>query len=322
MIDILTLVTPFFLVIGCGYLAGRIGLVETTALKSLNSYLLYFALPGMFISRLSDIDLAQAFDVRLLVAFVAGNFVIWLISTVIQRSVFKNNLSETAAINTAAGWGNSGYMGIPLSVGLLGSIGLLHAFALLAADILVLSALAFVLHGLHSNGGHMDPLALIREVSKALFLNPFLLPFAIGGAISWYNLEPPTLLMDWAGMLGDSAFAVALFTIGAGMALRPLVINRQSMGAVIPSTLLKLLIHPLVSGIIAFALGLDAIAIAGIVVLTATPTATNAYILANRFNVKEAEAAAIIFCTTTLSAFTLPLALYLLRDSLPGIAGG
>ena len=113
MTDILTLVTPFFLVIGCGYLAGRIGLIEASALKSLNSYLLYFALPGMFISRLSDIDLAQAFDVRLLIAFVASNFVIWLISTVIQRGVFKNNLSATAAINTAAGWGNSGYMGIP-----------------------------------------------------------------------------------------------------------------------------------------------------------------------------------------------------------------
>ena len=88
MTDILTLVTPFFLVIGCGYLAGRIGLIEASALKSLNSYLLYFALPGMFISRLSDIDLAQAFDVRLLIAFAAGNFVIWLISTVIQRGVF------------------------------------------------------------------------------------------------------------------------------------------------------------------------------------------------------------------------------------------
>ena len=322
MLDILTLVTPFFLVIGCGYLAGRIGLVATDALKSFNGYLLYFALPGMFISRLSDIDLAKAFDVRLLIAFVAGNLLIWVFSTVIQRGIFKNNLSETAAINTAAGWGNSGYMGIPLSVGLLGSIGLLHAFALLAADILVLSALAFVLHGLHSNGGRMDALALVKEIAKALFLNPFLLPFAIGGAISWYDLKPPQLLMDWATMLGDSAFAVALFTIGAGMALRPLVINQQSLGAVIPSTLLKLLVHPLICGIIAYALGLDAIAIAGIVVLTATPTATNAYILANRFNAKEAEAAAIIFCTTTMSAFTLTFALYLLRDSLPGIAGG
>ena len=313
MAAILTLIAPFFLIIGCGFLAARLRLVGAEALKPINAYLLYFALPGMFISRLADLNLAGVFDIRLLWAFMGGNFAIWLISTLYCRFVLRQNLSEVAAINTAAGWGNSGYMGIPLSIALLGSAGLLHAFALLAADILVLSALAFLLHGLATNRGGV--LTVLGEVGKSLVLNPFLLPFAVGAAISWYSLEPPQVFMTFATILGDSAFAVALFVIGAGMALRPLKLNAQSAAEVLPATALKLVVHPLLSGLIALWLGLGPVAIAGIVVLTATPTATNAYILAQRFDAKEAQVAAIIFLTTALSFVSLSAILFMNRGA-------
>ncbi len=54
MLELVGIVAPFFMVIMLGFLAGRLGVFRLDSAKVFNNYLLYFALPAMFLSKLLE----------------------------------------------------------------------------------------------------------------------------------------------------------------------------------------------------------------------------------------------------------------------------
>ena len=73
MLELVGIVAPFFIVIMLGYLAGRLGFFNLDSAKVFNNYLLYFALPAMFLSKLLEQDVLSGFDVRILLIFMGAN---------------------------------------------------------------------------------------------------------------------------------------------------------------------------------------------------------------------------------------------------------
>ena len=59
MLDLVGIVAPFFMVIMLGFLAGRLGVFRLESAKVFNNYLLYFALPAMFLSKLLQQDVLR-----------------------------------------------------------------------------------------------------------------------------------------------------------------------------------------------------------------------------------------------------------------------
>ena len=146
MLDLVGIVAPFFMVIMLGFLAGRLGVFRLDSAKVFNNYLLYFALPAMFLSKLLEQDVLSGFDVRVMVVFMLANTTILVLSWIIHGGLYRLSLGDTAALGTTSAWGNSGYMGIPLALELLGGPGIFVAFSLLAADIIIISIAGFALH--------------------------------------------------------------------------------------------------------------------------------------------------------------------------------
>ena len=128
MLDLVGIVAPFFMVIMLGFLAGRLGVFRLESAKVFNNYLLYFALPAMFLSKLLEQDVLSGFDVRVMVVFMLANTTILVLSWIIHGGLYRLSLGDTAALGTTSAWGNSGYMGIPLALELLGGPGIFVAF--------------------------------------------------------------------------------------------------------------------------------------------------------------------------------------------------
>lgn len=320
MFELVGIVAPFFMVIMLGYLAGRLGFFQLDSAKVFNNYLLYFALPAMFLSKLLGEDVLSGFDVRILLIFMGGNTAIIVLSWLIHGGLYRLPLGDTAALGTTSAWGNSGYMGIPLALELLGGPGIFVAFSLLAADIIIISIAGFALHEIDKdrseNSGGSAAASMLRagqKTARSIATNPFLWPFAIGFALSAFRPQWPPFLASSVDfvfpaleMLSATAFGVALFSIGVGMALRP-ISNIQAAAPILLSTsVLKLLVHPVITALIAaFLFDLEPAIFATCVILAATPTATNAFIMATAYGKRASEASAAILVSTTIAFFTL-----------------
>ena len=336
MLELVGIVAPFFMVIMLGFLAGRLGVFWLESAKVFNNYLLYFALPAMFLSKLLEQDVLSGFDVRVMVVFMLANTTILVLSWIIHGGLYRLSLGETAALGTTSAWGNSGYMGIPLALELLGGPGIFVAFSLLAADIIIISIAGFALHeidkdraenGSGSSSGGLGLASLgraLRKTLRSIATNPFLIPFALGFALSAVRPAWPdalTVTVDFIfpalEMLSATAFGVALFSIGVGMALRPISNVGEAAPMLASTGILKLLVHPVSTALIAgFLFDLEPAVFATCVILAATPTATNAFIMATAYGKRASEASAAILVSTSIAFFSLTALLMYFRADL------
>ena len=336
MLELVGIVAPFFIVIMLGFLAGRLGVFRLDSAKVFNNYLLYFALPAMFLSKLLEQDVLSGFDVRVMVVFMLANTTILVLSWIIHGGLYRLSLGDTAALGTTSAWGNSGYMGIPLALELLGGPGIFVAFSLLAADIIIISIAGFALHeidkdrsenagGSGSSGMGLASLGrALRKTLRSIATNPFLIPFALGFALSAVRPAWPdalTVTVDFVfpalEMLSATAFGVALFSIGVGMALRPISNVGEAAPMLASTGILKLIVHPVSTALIAaFLFDLEPAVFATCVILAATPTATNAFIMATAYGKRASEASAAILVSTSIAFFTLTALLMYFRADL------
>ena len=336
MLELVGIVAPFFMVIMLGFLAGRLGVFRLDSAKVFNNYLLYFALPAMFLSKLLEQDVLSGFDVRVMVVFMLANTTILVMSWIIHGGLYRLSLGDTAALGTTSAWGNSGYMGIPLALELLGGPGIFVAFSLLAADIIIISIAGFALHEIDkdrsenagsSGSGGMGLASLgraLRKTLRSIATNPFLIPFVLGFALSAVRPAWPdalTVTVDFVfpamEMLSATAFGVALFSIGVGMALRPISNVGEAAPMLASTGILKLIVHPVSTALIAaFLFDLEPAVFATCVILAATPTATNAFIMATAYGKRASEASAAILVSTSIAFFTLTALLMYFRADL------
>ena len=311
VLQIFSVTFPFFALVLCGYVAARRGFLPLEAIAGLNGFVLFFALPCMLFRFGATTPIAQLLDV--------GVFLIWLVCAIVMvaftiamslnRRIRWNDASFGALV---AAFPNSGFMGVPLLVALLGPAAAGPVICCILADMIVTSSLCVGLAQAQGSSSAGVRVAVGRALRGALS-NP--LPWAVGlGAVgSWADmtlLEPVATIVR---MLGDSATPVALFTIGAVLwRAGQHAHSRTPVRRYLPVALIKLLLHPLlVFTLAALAHGLGAaLSVFQITVLTlaaALPSASNVSLLAERYGADNGRIARIILSSTALAfvSFTL-----------------
>jgi predicted permease len=221
-----------------------------------------------------------------------------------------------------AAFPNTGFMGVPLLVALLGAAAAGPAIVTILVDMVITTSLCIALSRLDAAGEHGATQAA-RKALAGVVRNP--LPWAIlGGALfSWQQWAWWAPLDKTVGLLGDAASPVALFTIGAVLA-RSQVRARLSQHSAtrpmdyLPVALVKLVVHPLLvmlvgAAVIQAGVNLDPYALMVVVLVAALPSASNVSMLAERFGADNGRIAQIILITTALAFFTFSGAVFLLR---------
>ncbi|MFV0407077.1 MAG: AEC family transporter [Propioniciclava sp.] len=320
MLAILSVTFPFFALVGIGYLAARVRLLPMVAVPGLNTYVLYFALPAMLFLLGARTPVTELLDpVVLGVWLLAGLGVVTVaVATARRRGLSWLNASFGALIAVLP---NSGFMGIPLLIALIGPQVSGPIGASLLVDIVLLQSLGIALSRRGDRRGDEGDLvpespAVIAELGAALrkvATNPLLWGILLGAA---WGLGGWTLAAPVEGvltLLAAAATPTALFTIGAVLARengnRPpgrVRTGIRAWGDVYWLAALKLLVHPLLMwalGRTAQAAGLPlAEGTLAILVLTAAlPAAANVSVLAERFGADSGRVARVILVSTVLS---------------------
>jgi len=304
---ILAVTVPFFALVLAGWLAARSGLLQASAIPGLNAYVLYFALPCLLLRFGMGTPVLELLNPSLLAIYLlcALMIVCFTIATSLNASI---GLKDAAFGALVAAFPNTGFMGVPLLVALLGPTAAGPVICSILADLFVTSSLCIALSQLHEpQHGRGARVAALRALRGAL-ANPLPWAIALGTVLSVAGLRLSGPIDTVVRMLADSASPVALFSIGAVLWRAGLQTHHTTrLIDYLPVALIKLFLHPLlvlVLGAAAQRLGapVSAFQLMVLTLAAALPSASNAALLAERFGADSGRIARIIM-SSTLMAF-------------------
>jgi predicted permease len=315
MLAILSVTFPFFALVLCGYLAARRALLPLAAIPGLNAFVLYFALPCLLFRFGAGTPIARLLDGGVAGVYLLGALLMVGLTVAVTLS-HRISWNDAAFGALVAAFPNTGFMGVPLLLALLGPASSGPVIVTIAIDMVITSSLCIALSRVGSGHGR----DALRNALHGMLRNPLPWAIALGALASAAGLALPGPLMRTVGLLADAASPVALFTMGA-------VLARSQMSSAaathwrdyVPVAVKKLLLHPLLMlglGLGARALGvpLERQALAVIVLVACLPSASNVAILAERFGADTGRIARIILVSTALSFLTFSAAVTLARQ--------
>ena len=320
MIAIFAVTFPFFALVLCGYLAARSRLLPLDAVPGLNTFVLYFALPCMLFRFGSTTPLASLFDPVVAALWLLCGAVVIALAAWLARARGAG-WPDAAMGALVAGFPNSGFMGVPLILALLGDAGVGPVMATLLVDLVVTTSVCIGLSPWGAADEHGPVKAVLRAL-KGVARNPMPWSILLGAAAGMVGLTLWAPLGKTIGLLADAASPVALFTIGA-------VLARSQMHARVTGDRgahlrdepwlagIKLLLHPLLVwglGWVAVRQGwLAPTMLVPLVMAAALPAASNVSLLAERFGADNGRVARVILWSTALAFFTFSGLVALLR---------
>lgn len=303
VLSVLSVTFPFFALVLAGFAATRRGLLPLPAIAGLNSFVLYFALPCMLYRFGAQTPIAQLLDPVVALVYLLCGLALVAGSVAATRRRWGWNDAAFGALVVA--FPNSGFMGVPLLVALLGEASAGTVIPTMALDMIVTTSLCIALSRLGLGGG--SAARALRMALKGVLANPLPWSIALGALASAASFTLPGPLDRTVAMLADAASPVALFTIGAVLARSQMNAHeRVAARDYLPLALAKLLVHPVLMWLacqaaLALGLALPPLAVTTLVLVAALPSASNVSLLAERFEAHGGRIARIILASTALA---------------------
>ena len=211
MTAVLAVTLPFFVLVGLGYGAARVRLLPLDSIAGLNVFVLFFALPCMLYQFGAQTPIAQLFDPVVLGLWLAVALLMVGAACALARKA-GFNWRDSAFGALVATFPNTGFMGVPLILGLLGPAAAGPTIAAIMIDMVITSSLCVALAHLGQRDGG---LRAVRQALIGVAKNPMpwsVLAGALASALRW---TPPQPVATTVGLLAAAATPVALFSIGA-----------------------------------------------------------------------------------------------------------
>lgn len=319
MLQVLLVTFPFFALVLAGYVAARRRMLPLEAIPGLNGFVLFFALPCMLYRFGSTTPIAQLLDMRVAGLYLLCGLLIAgaTIALTLNARIRWNDASFGALV---AAFPNSGFMGVPLIVALLGASAAGTVILTMVVDMVVTTSLCIALSRLDEaeGDGRSAVFDAARKALKGVLTNPMPWAIVLGGVASAWSFRFPEPVEKTVWLLADSASPVALFTIGAVLARAQMTANHpMPLADYLPVAAIKLFAHPLLvlgGGLVAMklGLGLSSQALTVMVLVAALPSASNVSLLAERFGADNGRIARIILVSTAAAFLTFSGAVTLL----------
>src|SRR3569832_1572679 len=171
------------------------------AIPGLNTFVLYFALPCMLYRFGASTPIAQLLDlVAASVYLVSALLVVAGVVLASRNERIRWNDASFGAL--VAAFPNTGFMGVPLLVTLLGPRAAGPAILTMLVDMVITSSLCIALSRLDGADEHGAAVAA-RQAIKGMALNPLPWAIVLGGLASAMGVEPVQPVSQTIGMLAD-----------------------------------------------------------------------------------------------------------------------
>ena len=302
--------TPVFLLIALGYVAGHRRWVRESSVPDLSNLVFLVLIPALLFRTMSSVRF-EALDFRPVLAyFVAGGAL--LLVSIAWRGLNR----ESVVLALAGVFSNMVMIGITL-VGLAyGQAGLVTMLTLVSVHALILlSAATLILEWAaareqHAAGGRAQSVwRTVWSAAKSAVIHPVPLPIVCGllYAQTGWGLAP--VIDRPMQLLGNAFGPVSLLLVGVTLAYTPLGGHVRTALWVVAS---KNLLLPVLVGASAWAFGITGLPLTVMVVAAALPSGANVFLFAQRYGVAQPQTTAAMGLSTAVSAITLSVVMALM----------
>ncbi|ARS52344.1 AEC family transporter [Kushneria konosiri] len=303
MSSIVDALSPLFALIALGAVLGWARFPGGEFWPRLERFIYYLLFPAMLVATLASAEVSRVSVLPLAITLVGTMVllggVLWLARGWLALSppVFTSAFQGVVRFNT--------YVGVAGAAALYGEPGLTVAavaIALMVPTANILCVLAFIVSGTQGP-------ASVGKSMLALVRNPLILACLAGVGLNVSGIGLPGVSAPAIELLGQAALPLGL--VAVGVALRPKALWRGGRAFWL-SSVLKLIITPLLVLGLAWLFGLHGVDLGVALLFAALPTATSAYILARQLGGDAELMAAIITGQTLLAMLAMPVMLELL----------
>lgn len=298
MVDILTALLPIFALILMGFLLRQKRLLAEAFWLPCEQLNYFYLFPILMFSQVAKADLAR-FQILPLAAAVlgavligAGVLVVWKIWRGQSGEMFSSVIQGAVRPNT--------YVGVAAAAAMYGSTGLTVTSICIAVAIPLLNVASIVILMLYGSGRGPT----VRQIVRALVTNPVIVSVLAGALFNLSGLHLPQVIGNFFAILGSASLPLGLLAVGAGLDLKA---AKSAHGPVLQSSIVKLLLVPLLTLWIGLALNITGPELAVIVLFNSLPCTPSAYIMAKLLGGDHRLAASIITVQTVLAALTMPI---------------
>lgn len=303
---VLGAVFPVFGLVACGYLAGRLRLVNHASSEALNQFVYYFALPALLFVAVYRGSLEEILSGWFMLGVVAATLGTAAAGFFLSHYFQGGSGAESTLRALNASFANTGYLGIPLVTVAYGERAALPAALATVATNIFSFALAIVLLERFANPGRPSVARALANVARS----PLIWPIALAVLLVALDVRVPLTAERFATLLAAAAGPCALFAIGLFVSQLSI---RAGARASWPSTALKLALHPLLMAALAFwLLPIDPFWAKIAVVCASLPLGATAFVLSQRYRVLEEETSTGAVVSTVVSLLTVSLVMVLL----------
>lgn len=285
-----------FLLIGCGFVAVKTGVLKQEGKQTLSNLLLYLVVPAMIVHSYM-MEFSEEILHNLLAAFGMSVLAI-LIGTAITLLLTARRKDHRAPIfRFACVFSNAAYMGFPLISALFDAEGLLYASAYVTVFNILLWTMGY---GMVS--GSSNP----KEVARSLLHTPVLYAMVVGLAVYLLQIPVPNLIAQPIDLLSGMNTPLSMLITGMLIAagdLKSIVCDRH----IWKLAALRMVLIPAVCVAVFALLGFHGMSAQVVLLLECCPAAAITSVFAVQFGHEERFAAGSVVLTTLLSIVTLPL---------------
>ncbi len=296
------LLFPDFSLILCGYLVCRYTALNRNVWSQVETLVYYFLFPVLLFHSIVKSPLNFSTESSFLAAgLILGCCTVGL-SYVLPFIPGLHHLftkREHAASAQVAFRFNS-FIGLALAERLAGAPGFLLIAVLIGVCVPLFNTAAVWPMARHGERG------FLRELVR----NPLILATASGLILNLLGFRIPEWLVPTVSRIGSASLALGLMAAGAGMQLSSLS-RAKLLGICLLA--IRHFIAPLIALGLSIAFGLTITQSTILLVFSALPTASSAYVLAARMGFDGSYVAGLVTLSTLLGVLSLPFALGLLR---------
>ena len=305
---IMTQVAVLFLLIIVGFLARKFKVVTEVMNDQVVSLITKVTLPAFLITSMNYEFSKEALleSMNFLLISVVIYFGIIICSFVVVK-LLRVPLSKVDVYQYALTFSNVGFMGYPVISLVYGSKGVFYAAIYnLPFNILIWTYGIYLL-----TRHHQDVVALSFGQKLKQILNPGVLSIIVGFAIFLTSFQIPVPIRETLSLIGGMTTPLSMMFIGfllSEIKIVELINNAKDYIIVF----FRLIITPFVVFIILSFVGLKGHVLGIPVLITAMPVAANAAVFSSMYGADSKLASKLIFISTLLSVFTVPLFMLIL----------
>lgn len=310
MLEIITLVLPFFGLILLGYVVAKFTHQPDGAMGWLNVFIIYVSLPALFYKLLSTTPVEEFKRADFLATTTYVAFIIFALVFAIGYLIRRNHIGHATIQGLAGAYGNIGYMGPGMALLAFGEAAAVPVALIFCVENILHFTMAPLMMAFtgkeKTNFG-----ALVLKVVKNIAFHPFIIATFFGVMAAIFAVDLPDAADNTINILAQAAAPCALFAMGVTLALRPLNRIPIEISYIVP---IKLILFPMLTYLALSYLGnFDPIWVQVAVLLASLPTATNVFVIGQQYGYWVERASACILISTIFSVVTTSTWLWLFK---------